>query len=358
MDQKRELPVYMLSFHRWDLQELSFPLRPYDDPVPGNLYIEDMKFSIATQFRGNYTKKLPKRSYFVQLQRPQLLNGARELHLNAEYKDPSSIRNKLSLDLFQVFGVLSPRSQHVRLYLNGHYEGVYLHLESVDDLFFKKRGLQVDSIYYAVKPDADFSLYRYKSEELKESLLLGYQRKFGTTADDCKLTDFINIINNTPHDKFEEEISKHLDVEKYLRWLAVAVCTQNYDGFKKNYALYRNPETQLFEILPWDYDGTFGRDWDAEIIKPDSLSINGKNHLTKKLLECPAFRKQYRALMEELLDTLFTPDYFEPIITSLTESIRPYLLFTNEEQREIFDGEKDFMLSFIKERNRYLRNLT
>lgn len=349
------LPVYSLSIHRWDLQELATPLRPFDDPVPGNLYIDIMKFSIATKFRGNYIKKLPKRSYFIQLKRPRLLNGAREFHLNAEYKDPSSIRNKLSLDLFQAFGVLSPSSQHVRLYLNSRYEGVYLHLESVDDLFLENRGLPFGPIYYAVEPDADFSLNRYKSEEPKESLLIGYQRKIGAASDDMKLIDFINIINNTTDDKFEEEISRHLDVQKYLRWLAVAVCTQNYDGFKKNYALYLNSETELFEIIPWDYDGTFGRDWDADTIKPDSLSIKGKNHLTKKLLEFPAFRKQYRVLMEELLDTLFTPDYFEPIITSLIESIRPHLLFKNDEKRELFDGEKDYMTSFIKERNRYLR---
>ncbi|WP_412917738.1 CotH kinase family protein [Metabacillus sediminilitoris] len=45
------------------------------------------------------------------------------------------------------------------------------------------------------------------------------------------------------------------------------------------------------------------------------------------MLEIPNFRKPYRDLMEKLLDTLFTTEYLEPIITSFIESIRSYLFF-------------------------------
>ncbi|WP_144555553.1 CotH kinase family protein [Bacillus sp. X1(2014)] len=352
---KTNLPVYSLFIRRWDLRELNYKLRPFDDPVPAKLFIEDMNFDISTKFRGNYTRKLRKRSYFIKLKRLQTFNGAREFHLNAEYKDPSSIRNKLSLDLFQSFGVLSPDSQHVQLFLNGNYEGVYLQLESVDDLFLEKRGLPYGPIYYAVKTDANFSLDSHKTKAPKESLLMGYQRKIGMAEDDKFLIELIQKINTTSLEEFEHEIPKYLAVEKYLRWLAVAVCTQNHDGFLKNYTLYRSSKTGLFEIIPWDYDGTFGREWNGEAIEPDSLCIKGKNHLTKKLLEIPAFRKQYRELMDELLSTLFTPAYLEPIISSLMESIRPHLLFSDPSQLETFDGEKEVMITFIKERRQYLQ---
>lgn len=48
-----------------------------------------------------------------------------------------------------------------------------------------------------------------------------------------------------------------MDADKYLRWLAGIVFTSNYDGFVHNYALYRNHETGLFEVIPWDYDATW-----------------------------------------------------------------------------------------------------
>ena len=83
--------------------------------------------------------------------------GGREIHLNAEYRDPSIIRNKLSLDFFHDMGVLSPKSYHVKLFRNGVMKGVYLVLESVDDLFLKNRNLPKGPIYYAVNNNANFS---------------------------------------------------------------------------------------------------------------------------------------------------------------------------------------------------------
>lgn len=54
-------------------------------------------------------------------------------------------------------------------------------------------------------------------------------------------------INTVPKSEFKGEIVKHLDADKYLRWLAGVVFTSNYDGFVHNYALYRNHETGLLK---------------------------------------------------------------------------------------------------------------
>lgn len=353
MNKQSKLAVYSLFIHPYDLGELDNPFRLFDEPAPASLKI-DQKYDIYIQFRGHHTRNLPKKSYFVELEFPRRLYDSRDFHLNAEYFDPSFIRNKLSLDLFQHFGTLAPTSQHIQLFLNDQYQGIYLHLESVDDLFFKKRGLPSGSIYYAVNNDANFSLNSYFSKVRKKSLLRGYQLKLGTDSDNKKLKAFIKMISKTPSAEFEEEIVKFLDVEKYLRWLAVAVCTQNLDGFLHNYALYGNSETGQFEIIPWDYDASFGRDWNGDYLKYDALSIKGYNTLTKKLLEVPNFRKHYQQLLEELLTTLFTPSFIEPIILSLFKLIRPHLLIEKANQLEKFDAEKEFIIQFIKDRNSYL----
>ena len=180
----------------------------------------------------------------------------------------------------------------------------------------------------------------------------GYQRKLATVSDDEYLKDFIRKINNTSHQDFELKISKYLSVDKYLRWLAVAVCTQNLDGFIQNYALYRNSQTGLFEIIPWDYDATFGRDWNGDILDYHALPIEGYNTLSKKLLEIRNFRKQYQRLLEELLVTLFTLSTIEPKILSLTKSIRPHL---SVQQSNQLDTEEEFIIQFIKARNLYVK---
>lgn len=42
-------------------------------------------------------------------------------------------------------------------------------------------------------------------------------------------------------------------------------------------SLYRNPESGLFDIIPWDYDTTFGHEWNGDPHSLDSISIEGKN---------------------------------------------------------------------------------
>lgn len=96
--------------------------------------------------------------------------------------------------------------------------------------------------------------------ETKKSLEHGYEKKTGTEEDDFYLQDMIFKINTVPKAQFKSEVTKHVNIDKYLRWLAGIVFTSNYDGFVHNYALYRSGETGLFEVIPWDYDATWGRD--------------------------------------------------------------------------------------------------
>lgn len=350
----REIPTYSLSIHPFDLHSLENSFKLYDDFVSAYLSINHKQFNILAKYRGHHTRNLPKKSYQIKFRKIDQ-NFPQECHLNAEYFDPSFIRNKLALDLFHYFKVLSPISQHIQFYLNGKYEGIYLQLESVDEFFLMKRNLPFGPIYYAINTNADFSVLNPISKEAKTSLLDGYERKIGSALDDEYLINFIRKINNSSISEFELEITNYLCIDTYLRWLAVAVCTQNTDGFNKNYALYLNLQTGLYEIIPWDYDATFGRDWNGEIVKYDELSIEGDNILTKKLLEVAKFRTKYKILLEDLLNTFFTPDFLEQEINSLLESIRPYLHFQQNEHLEKFDSEKEFIIKFIKERSLFLR---
>ena len=175
------IPSYFLTIEEENLEDLRGDIWN-NDPVPADLKVEDVTYDIDIAYRGSYTRKFRKRSYRIEFIDPKSFYGAREIHLNAEYKDPSLIRNKLSFDFFHDLGVLSPQSQHINLTRNGSPKGVYLQLESVDDLFLKKRGLPIGPIYYAVNNNANFSMMR--DEKVKESLLSGYQRAFGNQSDD------------------------------------------------------------------------------------------------------------------------------------------------------------------------------
>ncbi|WP_047153435.1 CotH kinase family protein [Aneurinibacillus tyrosinisolvens] len=350
------IPFYFLTIEEEDLEDLRSDI--WDDtPISAYLKVGNTIYDIDIAYRGSYTREFRKKSYRIEFVSPRRCSGAREIHLNAEYKDPSLIRNKLSFDFFQDLGVLSPHSQHVNLTRNGSFKGVYLQLESVDEMFLKKRGLPPGPIYYAVNNNANFSLMREGKQ--KESLLSGYERVFENRSDDQFLHEFIYQINTVPLSDFPDEISKYINVDKYLRWLAGAVCTMNNDGFTHNYALYRNSETGLFEIIPWDYDATWGRKVNGGTMRYNYVPIEGSkdNHLSHLLLQVPEFRKHYRNILEETLETTFTVKHLKNKIVSLHQALRPHVLLDPYKKKaiDIFDGEPEFIFQFIRVRSRYLK---
>ncbi|RDU35363.1 spore coat protein [Neobacillus piezotolerans] len=347
------LPTFDIFIKPIDFRELKSDLWN-DDPVPASLKINKKRVEIDLSYRGSHIREFIKKSYHISLFN---FKGLNELHLNAEYKDPSLIRNKLSLDFFTSIGCLSPSSKHVFLSINGKAEGVYLQLESVDHNFLKKRNLPHGPIFYAINDDANFSLVSPIDNKAKTELYAGYERKTGLKSDSLILAEFIYLLNTTGKQEFETTIPSWLDIKQYFKWLAGVVCTQNYDGFVHNYALYRNEGTGLYEILPWDYDATWGRDINGLKMRYDYLRIEGFNTLTARLLDIDKFRKQYKEIMRGILDENFTVEAIEPQIHHLHSTIRPYLTQDPyvQDRIDIFDKEPDFILQFLKDRQNYLR---
>jgi spore coat protein H len=353
------IPTYKIFINPKDLIELRSDIW-CDDPVPAFFTPNTgkKKYDIDLVYRGSHIREFKKKSYNISFYNPKTFFGAKEIHLNAEYKDPSMIRNKLSLDFFSDIGVLAPSSRHVFLILNGRHEGVYLQLESVDEQFLAKRNLQDGAIFYAIDGDANFSLISDYDNGPKKSLDYGYERKCGTDEDSLALQEFIYKINTLSKEDFESEIQQCLDVDKYLRWLTGVICTQNYDGFVHNYSLYRSKESGLFEIMPWDYDATWGRDVNGKVMDFDYVRIEGFNTLSARILETPHFRKLYGDILDEVLSNYFTIEFMQPKIEELHMLLRqaidkdPYKKTTQDD----FNKEIEFILTFIKKRNYYLKD--
>jgi spore coat protein H len=357
MKNQTKLPLYQFFIHPDDLYELKRDIW-CEDPVPAMLKTNKKRFDIDLVYRGSHIRKLDKKSYQVTFYKPKTFRGAEVIHLNAEYQDPSLLRNKLSLDFFSEIGTLSPQSRYVFLNINGKNEGIYLELESVDERFLEKRKLAKGAIFYAVDGDANFSLISDLDKETKKSLELGFERKYGTEKEDYFLQELILKINTISQASFEREIGRYVDVDKYLCWLAGVVLTQNYDGFVHNYALYRNGETGIFEMIPWDYDATWGRDVNGRVMDAGYVPITGFNTLTARILTVPTFRKQYKEMLLKLTSHQFTVDFMKPKIQALHEQIRPYLSIDPYEKNNLdrFDQEPEFIYQYIEERRDFIIN--
>ena len=349
------LPSYDFFIHPMNLVELKRDIWS-DSPVPAKLTYGKRKYNIDIVYRGAHIRKFKKKSYHVMFHKPKGFQGVKEVHLNSEFNDPSLIRNKLSLDFFHDIGVLSPKSHHVFIKINGQIQGVYLQLESVDENFLKNRNLPSGSIYYAIDDDANFSLISERNQGAKTNLSVGYELKCENENSEEYMSEFVYQLNTLPRNRYEKEIAKFIDVDKYLRWLAGVILTQNFDGFVHNYALYHNDETNLFEVIPWDYDATWGRDVEGRPLNHEYIRIQGYNTLSARILDTLAFRKQYRTILEEVLEEKFTVDFIKPKVEGLCEEIRPYLLQDPymKDKIDVFDQEAELIFRYIDNRRQYI----
>lgn len=96
MNQK-EIPQYALFVNVKDLKEMQKDIWS-EEAVQATMKFNKKRYDIDLLLRGSHIRKMKKKSYYIEFYSPKIFQRAKEIHLNAEYKDPSLMRNKLSLD--------------------------------------------------------------------------------------------------------------------------------------------------------------------------------------------------------------------------------------------------------------------
>ncbi|CAM4336478.1 CotH kinase family protein [Paenibacillus tarimensis] len=305
-------------------------------------------YHASLMIRGGHTRSCPKKSYELRIK------DGHTFHWNAEYEDPSMIRNALSFHFFNQIGVPAPKTRHCQLAVNGQPLGVYLEIEAVSPTFFASRHIPCRAILYAVTDQADFS-YR-ASRGRARSHLPGYELVAGGPAAVRRLDHFIRSINRLQGPTLHNMLRKKLDIGNYLTWLAGAVLTGNYDGFEQNYALYEEARSGKYRIVPWDYEGTWGRNCFGKPCGSGLVSIRGYNKLTRKVLSIPAYRAAYRKLLRRLLRHPFNTVAISSVIERMYRTIRPSVRLdrTRPFSYHEFEKEPSFIRQYIRERRRII----
>ncbi|XEC93464.1 CotH kinase family protein [Paenibacillus tarimensis] len=313
--------------------------------IPVQLEIDGITVDAKLRHRGGHTRAYPKKSYELQL------DDGTTLHWNAEYDDPSMIRNALSFHYFNTIGVPAPSTRHCQVEWNGQPLGIYLEIESVDRNFFDKRGIGMRSVIYAVNDSAGFGLIDPETKRRKTSLFDGYQLICGSETDKRRLMMFVRRLNLLQGERLRKHMEGKLDIKQYLTWLCGAVLTGNYDGFDQNYSLYTGTD-RLYRIMPWDYEGTWGRNCYGKPCSSSLVRIQGYNTLTKKILSFPVYRGWYRRKLSHMLESSFTVEALSPAIDAMVQSIAAAIRHdrTRKWPYDVFEREPEFIRNYIRER--------
>ncbi|NNE71930.1 MAG: hypothetical protein HKN29_16415, partial [Rhodothermales bacterium] len=291
--------------------------------------------SIGFRLRGNTSRNSRKKSFkvsFNTFRQGGKWEGLEKLNLNGEHNDPSIIRSKLSWDIFREFDVPASRANHVELYINGAYFGLYINVEHVDEQFLNRYfGNNDGNLYKALWP-ADLTVRGGDGDAYRPSG--GDRRPYDLTqgASDQEgyddLAAFINLINNTSGSGFRGAIERAMDVDGFLRAQAVTVLTGSWDTYwflKNNFYLYNNPATGKWHYVPFDFDNTFGIYWDGISSGLDwaTRDVYDWGHpteerpLMERILAVPEFRERYTYYLRELLESAFLASRLESEIARL-----------------------------------------
>ncbi|WP_416291943.1 CotH kinase family protein [Paenibacillus illinoisensis] len=340
------LPVYHITVSDNEYQQLISDIWS-DTFVSGTMLMDGKPLPIRIRYRGGHTRGYVKKSFEIR-------TSSRTFHFNAEYDDPSLLRNALSFRFFESLRVPAPSTQHCILYLNGELQGVYLRIEGVKSFFFRQRKMPVRSIFYAVNDHAGFAM---NSTETNTDLLSGYTLIRGKDEDRTRLRTFIQQLNTKSRQDLLRFLQARMDTDNYLRWLSGAVLTGNFDGFHQNYTWYEKVKTRRYGILPWDYEGTWGRNCYGARVDPNLVRIQGYNKLTGRLLAFRLFRQQYKRMMKLYLKNVFTEKRIMPLVYRLHGQIReaveqdPYMKWP----MNVFYGEPEKIRTYVAERREYLQ---
>ena len=247
--------------------------------------------------------------------------GLTKLNLHSNVTDASMFREPLSYALFREAGIPCPRIGWANVWLSitgeepaaEKFLGLYTLVEQVDKRFLQDRFGSDDGLL--LKPST-FGAFRYLGEAWPEYELAYVPKTEGTPSQRQQLIDFARLLQDASDEEFAAEVERYLDVDQFVRFLAVNVLLSNLDSFlgnSQNFYVYLDPDAERFILLPWDLDHSFGAfpllgtpaaRMDLSIRHP-----GGHEHqVIERVLWVPQFRELYETYLRDFAETIFNPE--------------------------------------------------
>lgn len=303
---------------------------------------------VAIRPRGNTSRGATKKSWklkFNEFVPGREVFGLEKLNLNGHQNDPSVVRGKLAWDVYNQFGVPSPRASMARVIFNDGslVDDVFVNVEQIDDEFLTAWfGDDTGNLYQCAYKGERADLRFVPPGDAAAYANLGnstYELENDSGANQHQdLADFIAFIENASDAEFADEIASRFGVDGFLRSLAVDCVNGHWDNLwygANNYFLYVYPGTGRVEYIPYDLDNTYGidffsTDWAS---RPASSFGDGgfgwdfgspfgggaEPPLVRRILGIEAYHDQYLRYVRELVGAIGEPS--EPSETVYTDTL-------------------------------------
>ncbi|NUO83877.1 CotH kinase family protein [candidate division KSB1 bacterium] len=278
--------------------------------VPARVEIAGERYTVLVRYSGQTSINRLKKSFTFTFSERQRFRQHLEYVMSAQTGDPTALHPIAGFWAFAQAGLLTPEVRPVAAYLNREFLGLYFLIEPIAEDFFRLRGQSLGSLYEAKSANAQFSFVG------GYDVRLGFESRGTREGFYGDLEELLVRLDEAAPEQLPDKVERLLDVDNYLRYLAVSVLIHNWDGYFNNFRLHLDPRLGRFQFVPWDLDHTFE-------LHPTRSNIRGANQLSERLLANAAYRARYRAILLELLEGRLTVEQLNAQIDATAEQLAP-----------------------------------
>jgi spore coat protein H len=298
----------------------------------------------------------------------QKIYGFKALSFEPGFGDTAMIANKISAEIFNDNGVACPRKAFYKVYIDygegRKYFGVYTASELAEDAFIKGAfGDNTGNIYQPFSTLKTFSKgFMVKKNNVQE-------------ANFADIETLVSVLNSTKRttDKalWLAQLNKQLDVDRYLKWLAVNTAIRGDENHDEGYGLYTQSNLKM-GIFPFQTAYCFRFPPVTTTQLPDTeitvdlgyTKVSDQYPLVKYLLAEPEYFAKYKQYVKVFNDTYFLTDKMTALVErnhaliapAIAEEVAPFsqlkntAQFTNglSDMKNFITKQKALLVDFVK----------
>lgn len=329
----------------------------------------DSTIKIMSNYHGRYNNKAlvasirangsAKRGYSFKLDKNYELEGmnrSKRWVLDGSFSDKSMIRSNLFYSIAtkmskeQGYEMILPQSKYIEVIIDGHYEGLYLLTENVDNKLLELEDYSKEEnnnavLYSSENKNANFhyentildaypDYYKHFPQGLQPRRkdadpILGWrsgytqlwpkEKEYGEEWSD--LEEFVSFIALSPEQAFEEKIFNMIDKESFIDMWILLQLQGSLDGLlDKHYLFKQSGIESMWNIIPDNRSEGFGRN---RTLRKSTHELWISNYLLERSMEIDSFRQSFVDRWNELLSSnLIGSEGIEGFIDEISSTIK------------------------------------
>ena len=312
--------------------------------------------NVGVRVRGLATRSPIKPGLRVDFNRyvaGQTFLGMAAVVLDNALKDPSLIRERVSMAFIKRMGQPAPRESFGRVFINGEYEGLYALVEPVDSIFLARElgdGLgylfehkYINGFHGEFLGD-DYEPYKLRFDAETHALESDYTLY-------APIRELFREVNHDVDNVWRERVSWLLDLNQVITHVAIETFLTELDGFvggagMANFFLHRPVGASVHRLIAWDRDTTF------QAATSPIFTRMEENAILSRALQFRDLRGLYLDVLEQCARAATDDLWLETEIYQAHNLIRDavYADQTKLTSNEEFDLSLREMMAFARQR--------